>query len=1070
MEGKDNPFLALFEPLKTSLEDSKGSPERLPSKSTSEIKQTPSASVLQRVNRIIEDAFAITINPYGILGAGSEGFITNNGLIFMESHAQDLQKTQGGRSWLDLDVLGQVLFERLLLSKEDLSSAVISAEKRLDPECHALNTSSICYLAEAYFRCCRHLNAIRKRVSNSFFTFNPSHTHAFIFLQNAKTKEEFDDQVMESISQMKALIAQNTSTALREPDLFMGQDLYAQVNQVLNRYVDGPLEISLWLEDVVVDLEKEGCRQVGETLVSNVVNSIFEEVKSSPFITMSDGVVSKIRFFIKTPTLARLFALSNFPKQGLNLSGRSYMDTLLGSILSKSCLPLTEIGNYDFFENPSKQPGSVHSSTESRIWTGLEIVQELTHEIFNGLIRAGPESKHFTLMWIGDCLKANVGRGKLWTGEVGSLFASQYSSDGFMLNLSALLLRFCRPICQGVGNPKILKISPTYTSVECHTSEDSNLKNVHLRVPRDQTFLLPSTEEEKEAENVPAQFNFVTDIFFLAHKSLDLGLRVCHEKFVKMNQELGRHQAAYQDVMASGQASSPAAESIQKTMDLLMTRYLSMKAALLVPSVMENTTVFCAATGSWMVQLALSLVEPSLTEINDLSFPLQDEIIPPALKYIPEFMVENICEHLLLVRRFCPHQLEQNAEYLPPLLEFILTFMGSPKWVKNPHLRARLAESLENMLPMHQLEGANASFGSFNRERLFLTQPHRLEIVPTLLHVFVDIETTGQAVQFEMKFSYRRPMYDVIKYIWEMEEYRQRFLDMATYAEEHIDDEDAPLFLRFVNLLVNDATFLLDEALEYMKKIQEQQQDQEQNWPNLAAQERSRNEAELNQMGRLARYHNIMGLETIHILEKLTGAISAVFTNPTMVDRVAAMLNFFLKNLVGPNRKVFKVKNTGHDFSFKPGEIVTEICRIYVHFQNCDSFLSSVSRDGRSYSPELFQQAIEVLLKIGQAELVSDLQDIEKKVGQAAMSLKREDELFADAPDEFLDAIMSHLMSDPVRLPNSRQIVDRSTIARHLLSDQTDPFTRAPLTMEQVEPLDELKAKIQKWIAEKKQS
>ena len=48
---------------------------------------------------------------------------------------------------------------------------------------------------------------------------------------------------------------------------------------------------------------------------------------------------------------------------------------------------------------------------------------------------------------------------------------------------------------------------------------------------------------------------------------------------------------------------------------------------------------------------------------------------------------------------------------------------------------------------------------------------------------------------------------------------------------------------------------------------------------------------------------------------------------------------------------------------------------------------------------------------------------------------------------------MSHLMSDPVRLPNSLQIVDRSTIARHLLSDQTDPFTRAPLTMDQVEPL-----------------
>ena len=80
-------------------------------------------------------------------------------------------------------------------------------------------------------------------------------------------------------------------------------------------------------------------------------------------------------------------------------------------------------------------------------------------------------------------------------------------------------------------------------------------------------------------------------------------------------------------------------------------------------------------------------------------------MIPPAFKYIPEFIVENISEQLLLVRRFCPHNFEQNGEYLPQLLDFILCFMGSPKWVKNPHLRARLAESLENMLPMHNLEG-----------------------------------------------------------------------------------------------------------------------------------------------------------------------------------------------------------------------------------------------------------------------------------------------------------------------------------------------------------------------------
>ena len=40
------------------------------------------------------------------------------------------------------------------------------------------------------------------------------------------------------------------------------------------------------------------------------------------------------------------------------------------------------------------------------------------------------------------------------------------------------------------------------------------------------------------------------------------------------------------------------------------------------------------------------------------------------------------------------------------------------------------------------------------------------------------------------------------------------FQELAEYAEEHIEDTDPPLFLRFINLLINDAIYLLDEALD----------------------------------------------------------------------------------------------------------------------------------------------------------------------------------------------------------------------------------------------------------------
>ena len=54
-------------------------------------------------------------------------------------------------------------------------------------------------------------------------------------------------------------------------------------------------------------------------------------------------------------------------------------------------------------------------------------------------------------------------------------------------------------------------------------------------------------------------------------------------------------------------------------------------------------------------------------------------------------------------------------------------------------------------------------------------------------------------------------------------------------------------------------------------------------------------------------------------------------------------------------------------------------------------------------------------------------------------------------PSPLPDPLMDTLMSDPVELP-SGMIMDRSVIVRHLLSSQTDPFSRLPLAMDKLQP------------------
>ena len=67
--------------------------------------------------------------------------------------AMEIQHQQNGRLWMDIDILGQALFERVLLSKEDLIKSVLIDSAKINEEGHVVQTQVIHYLAECYLRC-----------------------------------------------------------------------------------------------------------------------------------------------------------------------------------------------------------------------------------------------------------------------------------------------------------------------------------------------------------------------------------------------------------------------------------------------------------------------------------------------------------------------------------------------------------------------------------------------------------------------------------------------------------------------------------------------------------------------------------------------------------------------------------------------------------------------------------------------------------------------------------------------------------------------------------------------------
>lgn len=73
----------------------------------------------------------------------------------------------------------------------------------------------------------------------------------------------------------------------------------------------------------------------------------------------------------------------------------------------------------------------------------------------------------------------------------------------------------------------------------------------------------------------------------------------------------------------------------------------------------------------------------------------------------------------------------------------VLPFTHVPR-MKNPHLRAKLAEVLEAVMPhMEPASAGSAQPVMFQRQRVFCSYRHAPHLAEALIAVFVDIEFTG---------------------------------------------------------------------------------------------------------------------------------------------------------------------------------------------------------------------------------------------------------------------------------------------------------------------------------------
>ncbi|KAJ0694480.1 putative U box domain, Zinc finger, RING/FYVE/PHD-type, ubiquitin conjugation factor E4, core [Helianthus annuus] len=752
-----------------------------------------------------------------------------------------------------------------------------------------------------------------------------------------------------------------------------------------------------------------------------------------------------LMYLISFPVGAR--ALVNHPwwiPKGAYLNGRVIeMTSILGPFFHVSALPdqsvfkgQPDVGEQCFSESSTRRPADLLSSFTT-IKTVMNNLYDGLAEVLRSLLK-NTSTRENVLQYIAEVINKNASRAHIQVDPLSS------ASSGMFVNLSAVMLRLCEPFLDANSTKKD-KIDPKYVFYGSRL-EFKELTALHASSEEVTEWLNknnPSTSSSGESSN----YSFICECFFMTARVLNLGLLKAFSDFKHLVQDISRCEDNLATLKTmQEQAPLPRLAQdiarLEKEIESFTQEKLCYEAQILRDGgLLQQALSFYQLMVVWLVG-----------RIGGFKMPLPQSC-PMEFACMPEHFVEDAMELLIFASRI-PRALD--GVKLDDFMNFIIMFMASPEYIRNPYLRAKMVEVLNCWMPRRS-DTSSATSTLFEGHQLSVQY-----LVRNLLKLYVDIEFTGSHTQFYDKFNIRHNIAELLEYLWQVPVHQNAWKQIAK-------EEEKGVYLNFLNFLINDSIFLLDESLNKILELKELEAEMSNTveWEQRPAQERQERTRLFHSQENIIRIDMKLAMEDVSMLAFSTEQITAPFLLPEMVERVASMLNYFLLQLVGPQRKSLSLKDP-EKYEFRPKELLKQIVNIYVHLARGDHeniFPSAITKDGRSYNDQLFTEAANVLRRIGEdPRIIQAFDDLGRKAKAAASEAMDAEAILGDIPDEFLDPIQYTLMKDPVILPSSRIIVDRPVIQRHLLSDATDPFNRSHLTPDMLIPDTELKHKIEEFV------
>lgn len=685
----------------------------------------------------------------------------------------------------------------------------------------------------------------------------------------------------------------------------------------------------------------------------------------------------------------------------------------------------------------------------------------ILHKLFHSML-VNTASREPVLAFLGRMISLNHRRAQIHVEE------QLVAGDGAMVNLVSVLQQLCFKV-------KLEKVDPYYM-VHPDSLVDIS-KDSRLSMTQDEADgWLKKLRTSKDFRF--QEVNFHSHCWFLTLHAHHLGVLPVMRKYTRRIRAIRDLQKMVEEIESTESqwgglsVASKQRELLKKwkaQLKKLNKSKICADAGLLDEHLLERCLHFYsgvaqvilrALTGGRSSSSSNSYNTTSSSSEASVAAPLSDTSsllpLPPTLPELfaalPEWYLDDLAEFLLFVLQYIPKVAIKHLQ--DPIITMAIVLLCSPSLIKNPYLTAKLVEMLFMLTPSVQQHVDSL-------HQRILHHPLATHLPVALMKFYTMVESTGTSSEFYDKFTIRYHISVIFKSLWDDRRHRQALITESNSGKE---------FVKFVNLLMNDTTFLLDESLDALKRIHEVQEEMERGtWAQQSREQQQSRQRLLATDERQCRSYLTLARETVDMMHYLTKEVPDPFLRPELCGRLAAMLNFNLAQLCGQKCGNLKVRQADK-YGWEPRKLLEQLVDIYLHLDS-PKFHQAIANDERSFKRELFETAASKL----ERALIKCVSEVEafRSIGEQAYNVlqanQKKDQDYSDAPDHFMDPLMQTLMEDPVELP-SGVVMDRPTIVRHLLNDPTDPFTRQPLSEEQLKPAEALKKEISEWIAAKNSS